>query len=102
MQNNRKYILDKFQDYALVRYKDYCDIHGLVQSFEGFLTFLIDQELIPFKVIKQFTIKIEFSELYPKREHKKTKTVIEIADRFNISERSVWSIIKQYSKSEVL
>ena len=90
-----KYLLDRFQEYIYQEYLSYCIKHELAASDKGFLTFLIDKKIIPIKEIKQYTILQEFHEVYPKNEFHKTNTVLSLADKYHISERSVWSILKK-------
>jgi len=98
MPNNRKLILDKFQNYVSKNYIQYCEKHEVPINIEGVLTYLIDQQVIPNKSIQKYTILNEFKELYPKNEHQKTKTVICLANRFNISERSVWNLLRKVNQ----
>lgn len=91
---NRKYIMDRFQSHLLDKYKEYCDRHRINESVNGLITFLIDQDLIPEKNIKYFTVLQEFDDIYPNEAFHKTRTVNTLADRFNLSERTVWGILK--------
>lgn len=95
---NRKYILDRFQQHLLKKYQSYCTRHNISDPVEGLITFLIDQELIPEKNIKDYTVRQEFDDIYPNEEYHKTRTVNALADRFNLSERSIWSILKRGPK----
>ncbi|MCB0631632.1 MAG: hypothetical protein R2824_02500 [Saprospiraceae bacterium] len=94
MRETRKYLLDRFQQHLHEDYQDYCCTQGLNPSIQGLITFLIDKDVVSPKQIKDFTVLREFQELYPTQKYRKTQTVNMIADRFNISERSVWGIIR--------
>lgn len=90
----RKYILDRFQAHLLKKYQSYCDRHNISDEIEHLITFIIDQELISEKNIKHFTVLQEFDDIYPHEDYHKTRTVNALADRFNLSERTVWGILK--------
>ena len=93
----RKQIFDKFEEHVFENYVKYCTQHQLPCSLNGLIAYLIDFEIIPQKAIQRYTILNEFEVLYPKEQFQKTKTVVSLADRFNISERSVWSILKRFN-----
>ena len=90
---NRKLIQDKFQEYLGYDYKDFCKRHEIIPSTENFITFLIDQNLIPSVSIKRYTVIKEFENLTQKTDSKKTKMVLALSDKFNIPERTVWAIL---------
>lgn len=92
---NRKFILDKFQEYLESNYKQFCNRHEIIPSTEVFITFLVDQDLIPSVSIKRYTVLQEYEHLIQKRESQKTKTVVALSDKFNIPERTVWSILNK-------
>ncbi|MCB0650345.1 MAG: hypothetical protein KDC85_03645 [Saprospiraceae bacterium] len=94
MSENRKYILDKFEEYLYENYKSFCERHKLEESLTGFITFLIDQELVPTTNIKKYTVLHEYENLHQKLPAQKTRAVHTLAERFNISERSVWGILQ--------
>jgi hypothetical protein len=60
----------------------------------GIITYMIDKELIPVMKVRQFTVTKEFEDTYQAHNQHKTKTVYAISDKFNISERTVWNILK--------
>lgn len=91
---NRKYLLDRFQTHLINKYASYRDRHNIADPIGGLVTFMIDQELISEKNIKHYTVLLEFEDIYPHEAFHKTRTVIALADRFNISERTVWGILK--------
>lgn len=95
MAENRKKILDAFEGHLSLIYKDYCRRQGEKPTPDGMITFLIDKDLIPAVAIKRFTILHEFEHLYPLKENHKTKTVHSLSDKFNIPERTIWSILKK-------
>lgn len=94
MTENRKRILDAFENRLFQSYEQYCQRQGENPSADGIVTFLIDHNLIPAVAIKRFTILQEFKELYPLKEKHKSKTIYALSDKFNISERTIWNILK--------
>ncbi len=94
MTENRKKILDTFQKCLYDNYINYCHRHKLMQSNEGLIIFLIDQDLIPPKNIKGYAVINEFKKIKEEQKQKKTKLVELLSDRFNLSERTVWGILK--------
>lgn len=91
---NRKHVLDRFQEHLDLSYENYCDRHGIEKSFSGFISFLIDHELIGSVTIKRYTVLKEFKEAYPLHNFHKTRTVTTLSDKFNIPERTIWGILK--------
>lgn len=99
MTENRKLILDKFQEHLDMEYHLYCQRHHIEPSTQALITFLIDHNLIPPVSVKRYTVIQEFEELIKKMEHQKTKTVNVLSDKFNIPERTIWGILKKRSGS---
>lgn len=98
MEAYRKHILDRFQEHLHRNFKNYCERHGIEPTEDQLITFLIDQNLISGTHIQRYTILKEFEKLYPEQDHHKTHTVNALADRFSLSQRTVWSILKNVSK----
>jgi len=92
---NRKLILDKFEEHVNTTFEFFCKRHQIKPNKEALLTYLIDQNLIPSITIKHYTVQHEFENLYQELEHQKTKTVIALSDKFNIPERTIWGILKK-------
>ncbi len=90
----RKYILDKFQEHLRIAYEAYCARHGLESSSEQLITFLIDQDLISPSHLQRYTVIQEYEKLKSEVQCPKTQAVDTLAHRFRISERTVWSILK--------
>lgn len=91
----KKLILDRFQEHVRQDYENYCSLHGLDRANDHqLLTFLIDHELIPSTHIQRYTVRQEFERVYPLQDFHKTHTVLTLAHRFSIPERTVWSILK--------
>ncbi len=94
MADNRKLILDKFQEHVNTSYKDFCVRHDIEASSESLITFLIDQNLIPAVSIKRFTVKQEFEQSV-ELSIPKSKKIVALSDKFNIPERTIWGILKK-------
>lgn len=97
MQESRKYILDKFEQYLQQGFEHYCNRHGIEQSPGQFITFLIDLDLISLTHLQRFTVLREFEKINKEEHYPKTLAVDTLANRFHISERTVWSILR-YAK----
>lgn len=97
MEGNRKHLLDRFQEHLGERYQMWCERHDVQKSDNLLITFLIDQDLIPTTLIKRYAVLREFDKLSQEPDAHKTHTVNTLAHRFNISERTVWSILKHHN-----
>jgi len=97
MEEPRKYILDKFEQYLQQGFEGYCKRHSIEQTLGQFITFLIDQDLISLSHLKRFTVLREFERIMDEQHFPKTLAVDTLANRFRISERTVWSILR-YAK----
>ena len=95
MHEPRKYILDKFQQHLLQSFEAFCTRHGIPKTDDHFITFLIDQNLISAQQLQRFTIFKEYEELCHEKGYTKSLIVDMLANRFGISERSVWAMLKQ-------
>lgn len=92
---HKKLLLDRFQEHLGQKFRDYCTRHPLDETDDKrLLTFLIDQELIPPVHIQRYAVLREFEQVYQEAQGHKTQAVQALADRFCISERTVWSILK--------
>lgn len=90
----RKKLLDSFSKYVMSNYNNYCRTHNLdANNPETIITYLVDNDLINPKAIKDYTISHEYENLLHQKKHK-TETVTVLASMFNISERSVWTALR--------
>ncbi|MEL6867846.1 MAG: hypothetical protein AAFP19_25705 [Bacteroidota bacterium] len=98
-----KQILDKFQVYLSESYAQYCELHDQPPSIEGFITYIIDQDLVSHSGIRRYTILKEYLHLSKSKDAhgQKTKLVALLASRFNISERSIWSLLRNTKQINV-
>ena len=88
----------EFKQYLLQTFKAknheyYCPI-----KTDTFVDFLLDHQLIDTKNIKRFTILKEFEVQYPLHGFHKTQTVLAIANKYGLSERSIWTVLKDHSR----
>ena len=97
MEEPRKYILDRFQEHLHTGFEVFCTRHGIEKTHDQFITFLIDQDLITASHLQRFTVLKEFEKIRSENDGTKTLVVDTLANRFRISERTVWSILK-YAK----
>lgn len=95
---NRKQILDLFENQLFQSYEDYCQKHGLQPDYKGLITYIIDQELINPSTIQKYTVLKAFHDQCVDIRGQKTQTVEVLADRFNLSSRTIWSILKSEVK----
>ena len=98
MPENRKLILDKFQEHISTTFNVFCKRHQIEPTTQSLITFLIDENLIPPVHIKRYTVVQEFEQLFEQRVTAKTKTIVALSDKFNIPERTIWGILKKTKK----
>lgn len=94
MEIIRKQLLDEFCGKTLQNYRDYCQKAHIKEEPKSIITFLIDQEIIKPVTVRHYTVCQEYSVLLPEMNYQKSKTVRLLAERYNLSERSVWAVIK--------
>ncbi|MBK8565060.1 MAG: hypothetical protein IPN76_17415 [Saprospiraceae bacterium] len=94
MESNRKHLMDKFFEHLNQSFGAWCSTHEMPNSEDCFLTFLIDQDLIPPTNILRYTVQLEMSRLCKENSLQKTHNVEILAHRFNLSERTIWNILK--------
>ncbi|MCB0634176.1 MAG: hypothetical protein R2824_02370 [Saprospiraceae bacterium] len=97
MSDYRKHLVDQFENFLAEEYQQYCSRHETPESLQGIITYIVDRNLIPEMNIKKYTILKEFGPVYEGNNHHKTSAVEVLADRYNLSKRTIWGIIKYYS-----
>lgn len=95
---NRKQILDLFESQLLGGYEAHCEQHQIQLDYKGLITYIIDQDLINPQLIQKYTVMKAFRARIVAQRGAKTQIVEELADRFNLSTRTIWSILKQDTK----
>lgn len=63
-----------------------------------FIDYLLDHHLIEETNIRRYTILKEFEIEYPKHQFHKTQTVLTIANKYELSEWTVWTVLKDHSR----
>jgi len=101
MEIHRKHLLDKFIKHLSSSYVDWCEQHEVPHTDDRLLTFLIDQDLIPTAQILRFTVLREMKHLLKEGDMQKTQNVCLLANRFNLSERTIWNILKQTNMTNI-
>lgn len=91
----QKQILDIFQRDLHASFRAYCRQHQYEVTAEGLITYLIDKQLIPEPTIRRFVIAEEFEREFTQHEGRKTETIQTLASRFHLSERTVWSALRE-------
>jgi hypothetical protein len=97
MEPYRKQLIEKFQRHLQTNFKTYCERHGISETGEELLTYLIDNDLISVPKLQKYTVIKEFETLI-QQNHGKTQAVSRLADRFSISPRTVWGILKRIKR----
>jgi len=91
---NRKYMTDVFSKSIMENFRYHCRTIQEEVNINNLLTYLIDIEIINDSAIKHFVIQNEYTSELINLEKNKTSKVQYLASKFNMSERSIWSIIK--------
>lgn len=99
-ESPRKYILDKFQEHLQTNFESFCELHKIEKNLGQIVTFLIDQDLIASTHLQRYTVLREFEKISAEYNYPKTQLVGTLANRFAISERTVWSALKYKSNSK--
>ena len=102
MQEPRKYIVDKFQQHLRHSFEVFCQRHGIKKTGDHFITFLIDQNLISTPHLQRFTVCKEFEKMCVEKGYTKSIMVDTLANRFSLSERTVWAMLKHTKSSNKL
>jgi hypothetical protein len=90
----KKHLIDKFQEHLEAQYDEYCRRHNMVKNEHQLVGYLIDQMLITPTQLQKYTILREFEKINNESKCAKTRAVETLANRFSLSERTIWSILK--------
>lgn len=91
----RKQLLDTFSEKLNNNFLAYCEKHDQEKDINRFITYVLDQDLIPNSNIRKYAILETFDEILNKHKGSKTQTVNLLADRFNLSTRSIWNLLRK-------
>ena len=101
MNGSKEYILSKFDQHLQESFEAHCEEHGLKSDPTQFISYLVDQDIIPQTHIERYALKKELEKISTVEKCTKTMIVSILASRFAVSERTVWSVLKN-SKSKKL
>lgn len=85
-----------FKKYLLQAFNENKETTLLDENIEHFLDYLLEHQLIDDITVRRYTIIKEFEKEYPKHNGHKTQTVYTIANKFNVSDRTVWTVLKDH------
>ncbi len=91
---NGKFLLDTFQRHLLQNFDTYCERQRQEKDLENLIIYLIDRQLLSTAIIRRYAIQYEFDGLFPEHGFHKSNTVSTLADRFQLSSRHIWSLLK--------
>ena len=98
MAHDKNYLLEKFEEHLIFKFKDYCDNNNRVpneKTLLTFLAFLIENGLIPQNAIKSFAVWEEYGKIADDSRFSKRQTMRAISDVFDIPESTVRGILKK-------
>ena len=85
-----------FKEHLLEAYQEDFPEQQDAINYSLFLDYLITCQLIDTLTIRRYTIIKEFEKEYPKHNGHKTQTVYTIANKFNLTDRTVWTVLKDH------
>ena len=97
---NRKQVLDIFQDRLLEKFRDYCLLHNMEVNVKHLIVYMIDNGLINNLTIQRQAIINEFDYWFPRLEYHKTRTVQVISNKLNLTDRTIWTALKHHERKE--
>jgi len=89
----QKKLMDNFFSLIHADFKNYCERHHSVEDNDTFLTFLYDLNLLNENAIRRYTILEEYEKMHALPSFQKTKVVRLLANRFQVTDRSIWNIL---------
>ncbi|MEO1261055.1 MAG: hypothetical protein AAFZ15_19800 [Bacteroidota bacterium] len=99
MEANQMFLFRQFEKKIQQSWDQYCKAHSVENRTEEFIAWLIDQQLISDTSIRRYTIISDYNNLYPDGKTKKTEVVRSLSLKYNLSERSIWTIIRKIVRS---
>ncbi len=95
MQQFQQLFLEKFSNKIHQTFSAFCIKENLEFNTKTLLLYLIDKGLLNKIDIRNFLILEEFEELYSSNNFHKTQTIKLLADRFDISDRAIWTMLNR-------
>ena len=96
-EQHKKQVTDVFCKSIQKDFQTYCNRHSLDQNFNTFVTYAIDFNFIPDTTIQHYAILKTFEDLGEEKQLKKTEKVDKLANRFNLTTRSIWNVLRKKS-----
>lgn len=90
-----KHALDAFCANLQREFLQHCKQQEYPPATGNLIVYLIDRGLIAESSINRYAIKTTFEEIQQERKLNKTRTVALLAQRFNITPRSVWHALSK-------
>ncbi len=91
-------LVEQFFTRLQQNYEGYCEVSKVDASLKNFLLYLIDNDLINESDIRKYTIINEFIEVHQTETIKKTNIVKRLSEKFRISDRAIWSMLRKSNK----
>ena len=90
----QKQLLDTFSERLQNNFSEYCQEQNLESKIPELITYIIDQGLINKTSVKRYAILEAYDFLKEQNKMNKTQIVEVLANRFNITSRSVWNVLR--------
>ena len=90
----KKHVLDTFSKQLLKNFDDYTANQQLRKNLENFTTYVIDRGLIADSSVMRYAIISTYNELKLTSEKSKTKIVNDLAEKFNLTPRTIWNALR--------
>jgi len=93
-----KNLLNQFEIYLDANFKDYCKKHNKdVQETNQLIRYLIEHKVIKDTTIRRYAILKEYDQLILDNVRlKKVELVRRLSKHFNLSERTIYTVLKEY------
>ncbi len=90
----QKKLMDNFFSIIHSDFDAYCERHQIREkNNDTFLTFLYDLNLLNENMVRKYTILEEYQKMNTLPSFQKTKAVRLLADRFQLTDRTVWNML---------
>ncbi len=91
-------LVDQFSTRLQKEFISFCEQNRLDSEPKTLLLYLIDNEIISRTDVRKYTILHEFEELCQMKTINKSSIIRSLAAKFNISDRAIWSMIRNAPK----
>ena len=100
--NNKKQLLDTFSEHLQKNFSAHCNTQGLEPNLDTFTTYMVDRGLINNTAIQRYAVLAIFDELHNREPMTKSQLVDILADRFHLSPRSIWNVLRGRSMNKTI